>query len=154
MGDELRNPALAELRFLVGEWEMTLSEASFLPDPDQTVTGRLVVETTETGTLVVMRHVPDQSGPPLASWVIGRDAAGPVYTVLYADDRGVSRAYEMTVKGDDWRIWRNDPEFSQRFEATISGDRGSITGRWEKRPAGSDWQHDFNVVYTRLHGRR
>jgi hypothetical protein len=153
MGDELGNPALVELQFLVGEWEMTLSEASFLADPTQTVTGRVVVETTEAGTLLVMRHFPEPSGPPQASWVIGRDAPRPVYTVLYADDRVVSRVYEMTVKGDDWRIWRDDPEFSQRFEATIGPDRGSIAGRWERRPARSDWQHDFNIVYTRLRGQ-
>jgi hypothetical protein len=27
------NPALAHLQFLAGEWDMKLSEASFVPDP-------------------------------------------------------------------------------------------------------------------------
>lgn len=27
------NPALADLQFLAGAWDMELSEASFLPDP-------------------------------------------------------------------------------------------------------------------------
>jgi hypothetical protein len=154
MSDELRNPALADLRFLVGQWAMSLSEASFLADPSEVLTGRVEFEAAESGTLLVMRQVPDPTGPPLASWVIGRDGARSGYTVLYTDDRGVSRVYEMTMKGDDWRIWRDDPDFSQRFEATISPDRQSIAGRWEKRPAGSEWEHDFDVVYSRLHGQR
>ena len=33
---DLTNPALADLDFLVGDWDMTLSGASFLPGPDQT----------------------------------------------------------------------------------------------------------------------
>ena len=82
-----------------------------------------------------MRQFADPNGPPLASWVIGRDAALPGYTVLYTDDRGVSRVYEMSLAGDQWKIWRNDPDFSQRFEATLSPDRQSVAGRWEKRPS-------------------
>lgn len=33
------NPALAELQFLAGAWDMELSGASFLSDPDATVHG-------------------------------------------------------------------------------------------------------------------
>ena len=80
-----------------------------------------------------MRQVGDPAGPPLASWVIGRDASRPTYAVLYTDDRGVSRVYEITFTGDLSKIWRNSREFSERFEATISPDSQSMTGRWEKR---------------------
>jgi hypothetical protein len=145
----LTNPALANLSFLVGDWEMTLSQASFLPDPGQTLTGRVEVELIESGGLLAMRQFADPNGPPLASWVIGRDAARPGYTVLYTDDRGVSRVYEMSVAGDEWRIWRNDLDFSQRFTATLSPDRQSVAGRWEKRAATGGWEHDFNIAYSR-----
>ena len=33
------NPALADLQFLAGAWDMELSEASFLPGPDAKVHG-------------------------------------------------------------------------------------------------------------------
>jgi len=49
------NPALARLQFLVGAWDMKLSEASFLPDPDATVHGSVTFEWIEQGAALVMR---------------------------------------------------------------------------------------------------
>jgi hypothetical protein len=138
-----------DLAFLVGEWEMTLSNASFLPEPNQPVSGLLLVEPIEDGMLLAMRQVGDPAGPPLASWVIGRDASRPDYTVLYTDNRGVSRVYDMRFTGDVWTIWRDDPEFSQRFEATVSADRHTADGRWHTRAAGGKWEHDFDVAHAR-----
>jgi hypothetical protein len=149
MTAELTNSALADLDFLVGDWDITLSGASFLPGPDQVLAGRVEVRLIEAGGLLAMRQMSDPAGPPLASWVIGRDASRPSYTVLYTDARGVSRVYEMTLAGGLWRIWRDNPEFSQRFEATISTDRDDITGHWEKRTSNGVWEHDFYVTYTR-----
>ena len=149
MTAELANPALVDLEFLVGAWEMTLSGSSFLPDPDQILTGQVEVKLIEAGRLLAMANLGDSPGPPLASWVIGRDDSGSSYTMLYTDDRGVSRVYEMTLRGDLWKIWRNSPEFSQRFEATVSPDRQDIKGRWEKRPSNNEWEHDFCVAYRR-----
>jgi hypothetical protein len=81
--------------------------------------------------------------------VIGRDASRGDYTVLYTDTRGVSRVYEMRLAGNTWTIWRHDPEFSQRFEATITADRNAIAGNWQKRARGDPWEHDFDLAYTR-----
>jgi hypothetical protein len=145
----LVNPALADLDVLLGEWDMVISNASFLAAPDETVTGWAEVVPVETGNLVAMRQMVDPAGPPMASWVIGRDSARPGYVVLYTDSRGVSRIYEMTLEGDSWKLWRNDPDFSQRFEATVNGDRSSIAGRWEKCHAAAAWEHDFDVTYSR-----
>ena len=145
----LTNPGLAALEFLIGTWEMTISRASFLPDPDQTVTGLVNVQPIENATLLALRQLVDPGGPPAATWVIGRDGAKPDYTVLYADARGVSRVYTMSLTGERWRIWRDDPEFSQRFEATIDPDRRHISGSWQKRASKGDWEHDFTVDYAR-----
>ena len=43
------NPALATLQFLAGAWDMELSEASFLPDPDASVHGPVTSEWIEQG---------------------------------------------------------------------------------------------------------
>ena len=48
-----------------------------------------------------------------------------------------------------WTIWRDDPDFAQRFEATVDADRRRIEGRWERRAADGPWEHDFAVAYTR-----
>ena len=149
MNAELTNPSLAELRFLIGDWDMAIWGASFLPDPDQVVHGRVEFSATEDGRFLVMHQGVEPSGPPSASWMIGRDDAKAEYTVLYADGRGVSRIYEMRLTNHRWQLWRNNPEFSQRFEADINTDGTSIEGRWEKCGSGSVWEHDFNVTYTR-----
>jgi hypothetical protein len=150
MPGELTNPALNELEFLIGEWDMALSGASFLPDPDQVVHGRVAFEPIENGAFLIMKQLLEPSGPPAALWLIGRDEARSDFTVLYADARGVSRVYEMSLSVTDWKIWRDDPTFSQRFEATIAPDHQAIVGRWEKRSSGGTWEHDFNVTYSRL----
>lgn len=146
----IANPSLLDLSFLVGAWDMTLSGASFLADPDEVLHGRAEVEPIEAGALLALRQHASPPNPPAATWIIGHDEAVDRYTVLYADGRGASRVYEMTVYDTHWRLWRNDPDFSQRFEATISADKTKIAGRWEKRQAGGDWKHDFNVTYSRL----
>jgi len=147
---DLNNPALAALGFFLGEWDMALSGASFLPDPDQVVHGRVEFSAVEDGRLLVMRQAIEPSDPPAATWLIGRDDSKAEYKVLYADGRGVSRIYEMTFTEDTWQMWRNDQKFSQRFEATIAPDGTSIKGRWEKRESDGAWEHDFDVEYSRL----
>jgi hypothetical protein len=145
----LSNPALEDLGFFVGEWSTTISNASFLEDRDEVVTGTLQAVPIEAGMLLALRQVGDPAGPPLASWVIGRDGPERDYTVLYTDGRGVSRVYLMSLSDDAWIIWRDDPEFAQRFEATISADRCSLDGSWQKRIGGGSWEHDFDIAYSR-----
>jgi hypothetical protein len=55
----------------------------------------------------------------------------------------------MTLASRTWRIWRDDPAFTQRFEATTDDDRNVIVGRWERRSSSGPWEHDFNVTYAR-----
>jgi hypothetical protein len=149
MEANIANPALADLAFLVGDWDMALSGASFLADREQILHGRAEFQPIEAGALLAMRQGVEPPNPPQASWVIGRDESQDHYTVLYTDPRGVSRVYEMMLSDRHWRIWRDDPDFSQRFEATISTDRNEMVGRWEKRSSKAGWEHDFDLTYTR-----
>ena len=115
------NPALGELASLIGQWRMELYGAAFLPDFDTRVTGSVELDWIENGAAIVMRQGPG-TGPPAAVWIIGRDDNDANYQVLYSDDRGVSRRYEMSLAGREWQMWRTTPEFSQRFEAVIDGE--------------------------------
>jgi hypothetical protein len=72
-----------------------------------------------------------------------------MYTALYFDDRGVSRIYQMSLEGRQWKEWRHAPGFSQRFAGTISADGNIISASWEKSSDGTTWQHDFNLTYKR-----
>jgi len=144
------NPALADLAALVGEWRMELYNAAFLPDPDDRVTGSIVVDWIEDGRAIVIRQG-DRENPPAATWVIGRDEGAADFQVLYADDRGVSRVYSMSFAAPDWLMWRTTPEFSQRFEATVAPDARTINATWKKSTdGGSTWEHDFNIDYIRV----
>jgi hypothetical protein len=145
------NPALDELRFLAGGWDMELSEASFLPDPEAKLRGSVIVEWIEQGAALAMRM--GDAGTPAATWIIGRDDAEPGYHVLYADGRGVSRVYRMSFGDGTWRMWRDTPAFSQRFEAEVGAGQAEINGSWQKSAdGGMTWEHDFTVRYTRRPG--
>jgi len=150
MGKPEHNPALMDLEFLGGEWDMELSNAPFLPSREVSVHGGVTFEWIEDGALLVMRQGEQSGAPPSARWVIGRDESGPDYKVLYADDRGVSRIYEMSLSDGLWKVWRDNPGFSQRYEGRVSPDRKTIVAHWEKSFDGVAWEHDFDITYTRL----
>ncbi|HEV3312511.1 MAG TPA: hypothetical protein VG815_18515 [Chloroflexota bacterium] len=146
------NPALADLAPLVGRWRTELYGAAFLPDPNARVTGSVVVDSIEDGAAIVIRQGEAES-PPAATWIIGRDDGEANFLVLYADDRGVSRVYNMSFTAPDWLMWRTTPEFSQRFEATVQSDALTINGVWKKSvDGGATWEHDFNIDYIRTLG--
>jgi hypothetical protein len=93
---------------------MELSDASFLPDPDAKMPGSVAFGWIEQGAALVMRM--GDAATPTATWIIGRDDSGPDYHVLYSDDRGVSRVYRMSLSERTWRMWRDNPDFSQQFQ--------------------------------------
>src|SRR5690349_12243229 len=88
-------PVLERLRFLEGDWEMELSRAAFLPE-GEVVHGSASFEFIDDGRLLAFRQ------GDAATWIIGGDDASALYTVLYADGRGVSRVYAMTFDGETW----------------------------------------------------
>jgi len=144
------NPALGDLEILIGRWEMELSNASFLPDPSATVKSQVVFEWLEDAAFLVMRMGDNPSKSQGAIWLINRDESSSEYKVFYYDDREVSRIYEMSFADQIWKLWRFSPGFSQRFEGTISHDGNKILAKWEKSNDGQTWEHDFDVMYTRI----
>ncbi|SRR5581483_7983176 len=145
--DLIRNSALLPLQVLSGTWNAELSEASFLGDPFKKVVMQVAFEWIENGAFLVMRMPLD---PPDSIWIVGRDAASDDYQVLYFDNRNVSRNYQMSFSNRTWKIWRNAPTFSQRFEGKISEDANFIKAKWEKSLDGKTWEHDFSIAYARL----
>ena len=144
------SPALRHLEILVGDWDMELSNASFLPSSSDTVTGHISVEWVESGAFLVMHMGNKPPSTPDAIWLISRDDSTPHYTVLYYDSRKVSRVYEMSFSDDIWKMWRNSQGFSQLFVGKFSADGNTIKAHWEKSSDGSTWEHDFDVTYTKV----
>jgi hypothetical protein len=69
--------------------------------------------------------------------------------MLYSDERGVARIYQMRREGGIWKMWRDAPGFSQRITATFSDDRTTMTGHGALWRDGSHWEPDLDVSYTR-----
>ena len=136
------NPALKELEALVGEWEVEVPQ---FPGPR----GRAIFEWLEGGAYLRFRaDAPDPA--PSATLIISRDESSETYTLLHYDSRGVSRVSQMSFGGGVWRMWREAPGFWQRFSGTLSDDGASIRAAWEKSADGSVWEHDFDLIYTRV----
>ena len=146
----LFNPALKDVEFLIGKWEMELSNAAFLPKPSSTVKGDVSFDWVEDKAFLIMRMGGNPSTSQGAIWLINRDESSSDYKVFYYDDRKVSRIYEMSFSDNLWKLWRQSPNFSQRFEGKISKDGNKILAKWEKSSDGQKWEHDFDVTYTRM----
>ena len=71
----------------------------------------------------------------------------------YFDERGVSRVYHVTSEGDTWRLWRDDPGFSQRGTAAFEEDGAAMRLRFDLDNEGGKWKRDLEVVYRRKMGR-
>jgi hypothetical protein len=152
----VRHSTLEQLEILVGAWEL---EAVFQGTLVQG--GRTSFEWIEDGSYLRQftgSEATDDELPP--EWVgntpepvvsiIGLDDTQERFTMLYADARIVFRVYQMTLIEREWKIWRDAQGFSQRFTATISDDRNTITGAWEHSPDGVTWNHDFALTYRRV----
>ena len=61
----------------------------------------------------------------------------------------------MSFSDGIWKLWRDSPDFSplnfsQRFTGTFSDDGKTISGAWEISHNAIAWQHDFDLIYTKV----
>ena len=141
----MRNRALTRLHPLEGRWELTLSDAWFLEPRDTVLHGEATVEWLGDAFLVLRASM---DGTPMWDGVIGHSDATKRYVLLYSDERGVGRVFDMSFEDGRWEWSRADPDFSQRFVSEVSEDR--IVGRTEaSEDGGATWRKDFDLVFTR-----
>lgn len=145
MAEYRLNGALEELKVLVGEWEFGSPQ---FPGGR----GRAAFEWLDGGAFLVQRsQAPDPA--PDSTWIFGSNDPAEDHTVLYYDQRGVSRVYRASLRDATWRVWRDAPGFSQRFSGRVSDDGGTINGAWESSTDGVSWTHDFDLTYTKVGGQ-
>jgi hypothetical protein len=136
--------SLKQFEALIGEWD-TVGTHPLVPAALQ---GRSTFEWLREGALLVWRFN-WESAIPNAFSVIGHDDTLEPCSMLYTDERGVARIYQMSLDGGVWKQWRDSPGFSQRMTGIFSADGKTITGHGELSRDGSTWEGDLDVTYTR-----
>ena len=138
---------LSSLDVLIGDWRLLMTNAWFLDSMDTEVEGRSNFSWLDDG---FVRMTFEVGGPPNAVGIMGMSGPTGTYTMLYHDERGVSRVYDMTFGNGLWIMIRQDPDFHQRFRATVDVER--IEAVWEaSEDEGRTWRKDFDLVYDRIH---
>jgi hypothetical protein len=140
------NPALKPLSFLVGEWR---TEGSHPLLQGQTLHGRTSFAWSDGGAFLVMRSEIDEPGVPSSIAIFGTDDDAKECSMLYFDQRGVSRRYTVALRTDRWQWWRDMPGFSQRFTARLVDEGNRMVGHGELNRGGG-WEPDLELTYTRV----
>jgi len=141
------NPALKPFEVLVGEWQTTGSH----PDlPDSTLHGRTSFDWLEGGAYLIMHSEIDDPNFPSGVAIFGSDDVAKKYSMLYFDERGISRKYEVAMTGNQLKWWRDEPSFSQRFTIAIEDDGNKMVGKGEMSREGAAWEKDLALTFVRL----
>ena len=141
----MRNPALEALDVLVGEWSLTLADAWFLESRAVRQHGHAVVRWRGDAFIELEAEM---EGEPVWHVVFGRSDAHERLVALYHDPRPTSRVFDMTFGNGAWTLLREDPDFHQRFVATVADDH--IHGHWDaSEDAGATWRKDFDLILER-----
>src|SRR5919201_3856933 len=131
------NPALQPLSILVGVWNTVGTHPMV---PGKTFHGRTSFAWIEGGSYLIMHSQIDEPEIPSAIAVFGSDDATGECSMLYFDERGVSRRYQVSIADNVWKWYRNAPGFSQRFIGKISPDGRTIDGHGELSRDGTNWE--------------
>jgi hypothetical protein len=141
----MRNPALEPLDVLVGDWTLALTDAWFLESRDVRQQGHAAARWLGDAFIELEAEL---DGEHVWHFVLGCSDANEQLAALYHDPRPTSRLFHMTFAGDDWTLHREDPDFHQRFVASVS--TGRIQGHWDASDdQGTTWRKDFDLIFER-----
>lgn len=141
------NAKLAALEPLLGTWT-TVGRHPLVPDT--VLHGRCSFERIEGGAFVLLRTATDESVIPDGLAVFGSDDTSETLSMLYFDERGVSRRYDASMQDGMFRWWRDAPDISQRFTCTVAPDGRTMEARGELSKNGGSWEPDLALTYTRV----
>jgi hypothetical protein len=140
------NPALQPLAGLVGTWKTTGTHQLI---PGKTFHGVTSFSWIEGGAFLIVRSRIEEPEIPSGIAIFGTDDANGICTMLYFDERGISRRYEVSFleRGVAWA--RTARDISQRFELTLSADGRTMESRGEMSRNGGPWEQDLRLSYIR-----
>jgi hypothetical protein len=141
------NPALESLTPIVGVWRTTGTHPLV---PGVTFHGRTSFEWHEGGAFLLMRSEIDEPEVPSGVAIIGSDDAADTFTMIYFDEREVSRRYIVEVAAGEVSWKRDEAGFSQRMVFTIGPDGSRLEARGTMSRDGGPWEDDLQLSYERI----
>jgi hypothetical protein len=149
IGSEARkpNPFLKPFEPLIGEWRTTGTHPLL---PGKTLHGRASFSWIEGGAFLIWRSEIDEPEIPSGTAILGSDDAEGTFSMLYFDERDVSRKYGVTISGDVMTWSRDDPKFRQRMTLAIDAGGTRIVSKGEMSREGKPWEGDLELTYERI----
>ncbi|HEY1688499.1 MAG TPA: hypothetical protein VGF95_06485 [Solirubrobacteraceae bacterium] len=148
--------AMQALAPLIGEWRMEAVFPSSSPAAGMEADGvaQAVFEYLPGGQFVIQRWEVPHPDAPDGIAIIGWDGGRRSLVQHYFDSRGIARLYEMSFGDGVWRLSRTAADFSpldfaQRYTGVVSDDARMIQGAWELSTDGTQWEHDFELNYSK-----
>ncbi|HEV2865485.1 MAG TPA: hypothetical protein VGX37_03150 [Allosphingosinicella sp.] len=140
------NPSLRPLAFLVGTWRTCGTHPMV---PAKTFHGRTSFDWHEGGAFLIMHSEIDEPEIPSGVAIFGSDNGVGTMSMLYFDERGVSRHYAVEA-GDRTVTWsRDDPNFRQTQTITAGTGGATLESRGRMARGGGAWEDDLSLTYTR-----
>ncbi|MBA3680886.1 MAG: hypothetical protein H0W73_06930 [Bacteroidetes bacterium] len=141
-----KNPALKPLEVLIGKWK-TVGKHPMLPGV--VLKGKASFKWHKKGAFLLMQTHIDHKDFPDGIAIFGTDDSEKEMSMIYFDERKVSRTYTSTLKKNVWKWWRKDKKFSQRFTGKIKDNGKTIELKGEMSKNGKRWEKDLELIYTR-----
>src|SRR4030081_540476 len=92
------NPALKPLSVVIGNWKYVGKHRLL---PDTTLLGHTTFEWLARGAYLIMRDYDEEKAIPSSTSIFGSDDdSAEVYTMLYFDERGVSRIFKWSFRNN------------------------------------------------------
>src|SRR5687767_14538028 len=130
------NPRLEPFQALIGVWR---TEGRHPYVPATVLHGRATFEWIEGGAFIMMRSEIEHPEFPAGIAIFGSDDASGAFFMLYFDERGVSRKFDVTMHDNVCEWSRLSPDLSQRVTLTIARDGRTMAGRGLMSKDGSTW---------------
>jgi hypothetical protein len=142
----MRNAALERMDVLIGDWTLTLTNAWFLDSLEETKCGQATARWLGEAFIELEAEL---DGKATWHFVFGCNDLAKQIIALYYDPRPTSRLFHTTFVDGEWTMSREDPDFHQRFFATVARDR--IEGHWDASDdVGVTWRKDFDLFFDRI----
>jgi hypothetical protein len=141
------NPALKSFSILIGEWKTVGTHAKL---PGIALHGHTSFNWLEGGAFLVMHSKNNEGKIPTSVAIFGSDNSKGEYSMLYFDERKVSRKCEVAFKDNVLKWWRSAPGFSQRYTFTFTDNGDTIITKGELSEDGATWEQDLDLTYTRV----